>query len=194
MASIKQIQANRRNAQKSGGARSQAANALAHGPRAQSAVISGESQAEFDEHFERLSAALMPQDDFEKSLVEQIAVTQWKLARIDRREARIHDPAMSATDYASAIHSHYRTPERLERSISATIADLERYRKQRLRRQKDVTHHEKEDWYDMGLVWDDGKGHGHYAVLPRIRGLDGVMREIPAEVMGDVPDGKTPTQ
>jgi hypothetical protein len=184
MAIIKQVQANRRNAQKSTGP----------GIRAQSAVMPGENQAEFDENLARLMAAWMPQDEFEKSLVEQIAVLQWKLARIDRSEARIIDPSMSAMDYTAALETHYRTPVLLERSISETIADMERYRKQRGERQKDGMDPEKEHWYDVGLLWDDGKGHGHYAVLPRIRGLDGVMREIPAEIMGDFPDDETPIQ
>jgi len=199
MATIKQIQANRRNAQKSTGPRSPEGkekvrfNALIHGLRAQSTVIRGESQAEFDQHLAHLNAAWSPQDDFEKSLVEQIAINQWKLARIDRNEERIHDPSVPAKDYALALHRFYLTQARLERSVSSTIADLERYRKQRLERQQDTTQHEETgDWYNMGLVWDDGKGHCHYSVLPKIRGLDGIMREIPAAIMGDFPDGAPP--
>jgi hypothetical protein len=86
MATIKRIRANGRNAQKSTGARSAEDrdtvrfNPLAPGLRAQSAVLPGESQAEFDEQLARLISAWMPQDEFEKWLVEQIAVLQWKLA------------------------------------------------------------------------------------------------------------------
>jgi hypothetical protein len=82
----------------------------------------------------------MPQDDMEKSLVEQIAVNQWKLARIDRSEARIiHDPAVPPGEFALAIHRVYLTQVRLERSVSSTIADLDRYRKTRLERLADIT-------------------------------------------------------
>jgi hypothetical protein len=195
MATIRQMQANRRNAQKSTGPRSPEAkekvrfNALVHGLRAQSTVILGESQDEFDQHLARVTAAWDPQDDFEQSLVEQIAINQWKLARIDRNEARIHDPSLSAKDYTLALHRFYLTLGRVERSVSSAIADLERYRKQRLeRRQESAEPQEKEAWYNMGLLWDDGQGHSHYSVLPKIRGLDGIMREIPAAIMGDFPD------
>src|ERR1035441_2570903 len=106
MATIKQIRANRRNAQKSTGPKTPEGkdkvrfNALVHGLRAESAIIPGEDQSKFDQHLERISNAWQPQDDMEKSLVEQIAVNQWKLARIDRSEARIHDPAVPPREFA----------------------------------------------------------------------------------------------
>ena len=193
MATIKQIRANRRNAKKSTGPKSQEAkdrvrfNALVHGLRAESTVIPGEDQAKFDQHLERLSAAWMPQDDMEKSLVEDIAVTQWKLARIDRNEARIHSPAVPSGEYALAIHRIYLTQTRLQRAISSTIADLQRYRKERSERQKEEDD-KSPDQFTMGLVWYTPGGERHYTVLPRVCGLDGVWREIPREVLGDFPD------
>ena len=193
MATIKQIRANRRNAQKSTGPQSPEAkervrfNALVHGLRAESTVILGEDQAKFDQHLERLSAAWMPQDDMEKSLVEDIAVTQWKLARIDRNEARIHDPAVPAKDYALAIHRVYLTQVRLQRAISSTIADLQRYRKERTERLKDEKAKTPEK-IKMGLTWNTPEGKRYYSVLPRVLGLDGIWREIPREVLGDFPD------
>jgi hypothetical protein len=179
MATIKQIRANRRNAKKSTGPKSQEAkdrvrfNALVHGLRAESTVIPGEDQAKFDQHLERLSAAWMPQDDMEKSLVEDIAVTQWKLARIDRNEARIHSPAVPSGEYALAIHRIYLTQTRLQRAISSTIADLQRYRKERSERQKEEDD-KSPDQFTMGLVWYTPGGERHYTVLPRVCGLDGV--------------------
>jgi hypothetical protein len=70
-------------------------------------------------------SAWKPQDEMEKSLVEQIAVNQWKLARLDAVEA------------ALASHRICLTQARLERAISNTIADLERCRKIRLARAED---------------------------------------------------------
>ena len=192
MATIKQIRANQRNAQKSTGPQSPEAkervrfNALVHGLRAESTVIPGEDQSKFDQHLERLSAAWMPQDDMEKSLVEDIAVTQWKLARIDRNEARIHDPAVPSGEYALALHRIYLTQTRLQRAISSTIADLQRYRKERTERLKEE-HDKTPAQIKMGLVWH-APGGSHYAVLPRILGLDGAWREIPREVLGDFPN------
>ena len=173
MATIKQIRANRRNAQKSTGPQSPEAkervrfNALVHGLRAESIVIPGEDQAKFDQHLARLSAAWLPQDDMEKSLVEDIAVTQWKLARIDRNEARIHDPAVPPGEYALALHRIYLTQTRLQRAISSTIADLQRYRKERTERLKDAKDKTPEK-IKMGLVWHAPGGASHYAVLPRV--------------------------
>ena len=193
MATIKQIRANRRNAKKSTGPKTEEGknrtrfNALVHGLRAESAIIPGEDPAKFDQHLERLTNAWMPQDDMEKSLVEQIAINQWKLARIDRAEARIYDPNVKPTDLALAMHRVYLTQVRLERSISSTIADLERYRKQRLARQQDNKPKHNEE-FKIGLVWYNEEGKGHYAVLPQILGLDGVWRDIPADVLGDFPD------
>jgi hypothetical protein len=194
MSSINQIQANRRNAKKSTGPKTPEGkqhtrfNSLVHGLRAESAVIPGEDQTRFDQHLESLNNAWMPQDDMEKSLVLQIAVNQWKLARLDRAEARIHDPAVPAGDFALALHRVYLTQIRLERSVSNTIADLERYRKQRIERKierkKDVAPDEGV-CFQMGLIWELGEGQRHYTVLPRVRGLDGVWREIPYELLGD---------
>jgi hypothetical protein len=87
----------------------QAGEALVHGLRAESAVIPGEDQSKFDQLLERLSAAWMPQDDREKDSVEQIAVNQWKLVRIDRSDA------MLPVEFALAIHRVYLTQARLER-------------------------------------------------------------------------------
>src|ERR1035441_6571683 len=47
------------------------------GLHAESAVLPGEDKDKFQQLLERLSAAWMPQDNREKSLVEQIAVNQW---------------------------------------------------------------------------------------------------------------------
>jgi hypothetical protein len=193
MSTINQIRANRRNAQKSTGPKTPEGkdrvrfNALVHGLRAESAVMPGEDQTKFDQHLARLSAAWMPQDDMEKSLVEQIAVTQWKLARIDRNEARIYDPAVPGKEYALAMHRVYLTQVRLERSVSSTIADLERYRKNRLARQKDAGL-DQTGIYHKGILWATENGSPSYFVLPQVRGLDGKWRQIPREILGDFPD------
>jgi len=193
MATIKQIRANRSNAQKSTGPQSPEAkervrfNALVHGLRAESIVIPGEDQAKFDQHLARLSAAWLPQDDMEKSLVEDIAVTQWKLASIDRNDSTIKHQAVPSGEYALALHRIYHTQTRLQRAISSTIADLQRYRKERTERLKDAKDKTPEK-IKMGLLWLNPKGASHYAVLPRVLGLDGTWREIPRELLGDFPE------
>jgi hypothetical protein len=197
MSTINQIKANRRNAQKSTGPKTPEGkdrvrfNSLVHGLRAESAVIPGEDQTKFDQHLERLSAAWMPQDDFEKSLVEQIAVDQWKLARLDRSEAKVHDPSVPFDAFALAIHRVYLTQTRLERSVSATIADLDRYRKIRIEREVERTADSKVE-ITMGLTWSTSDGRSSYTVLPTVLGLDGIWREIPRDVLGDFPEPDPP--
>ena len=160
MSSIKQIRANRRNAQRSTGPQTPAAkehvrfNALTHGLRAETVVLPGEDQSKFDQHLARLSAAWLPEDDVEKDFVEQIAVNQWKLARI-------------------------------ERSISGTIADLDHYRKTRLQRHKEVGLTETEN-YKGGAIWGTSEQNRIYILLPQVRGPDGVWRKIPHAVLGDL--------
>jgi hypothetical protein len=64
---------------------------------------------------------------------------------------------------------------------------MERYRKIRLARQADHQANPK-DTFVPGLLWGNNKGGRTYSVLPRVRGLDGVLREIPRELLGDVPE------
>jgi len=107
------------------------------------------------------------------------------LARIDRSEATIYAPgALPPGEFALAIHRVYLTQVRLERSISSTIADLDRYRKTRLERLADIAPKANET-YQTGLIWATSEGVRSYTVLPKVRGLDGVWREIPREVLGD---------
>jgi len=208
MATINQIRANRANAKKSTGPKTTAGkekvrfNSLVHGLRAESTVIPGEDQDKFNQHLERLTAFWMPCDDRERSMVEQIAVTQWKLARIDHAEERIYaEGAMTPVELSLAIHRLGLTQVRLERSVSSTIADLDRYRKDRLIAQAEAeaepaaepaaespaepqTDSRTSEQYRMGLVWSSSEGRS-YSVLPRVCGLDGIWREIPREVLGD---------
>ena len=108
------------------------------------------------------------------------------MARIDRSEARIHDPAVPPGEFALAIHRVYLTQVRLERSVSSTIADLDRYRKSRIERHADAAPKANET-YTAGLICSTSEGVHSYSVLPKVRGLDGVWREIPREVLGDFP-------
>ncbi len=193
MSTIKQIRANRRNAQRSTGPKTQEGkdrvrfNGLVHGFFAESAILPGESQEKFDAQLARVTAAWAPQDDFEKDLVEQIAVCQWKIARLDRAEAVLYAPSLPPDKFALSIHRLNLTQSRLRRDISRAIADLGHYRKQRLERHAEQ---KKENASSMlpGLIWNQGNGIRHYAVLPRVKGLDGQWRDIPRELLADFPD------
>src|ERR1022692_4803779 len=87
------------------------------GLHAESAVLPAEDKTKFQQLLERLSAAWMPQADREKSRVEQIAVNQWKLARIER--------SISGT---IADLDHYRKP-RLQRHKEVGLTETENYKR-----------------------------------------------------------------
>ncbi len=96
MATERQIEANRRNGQKSTGPRTVAGkaksrwNALIHGARAQSVVLdfpgSGEDPREFERLHRQLHDDLKPEGVLEEMRVEDIAVLYWRQARVVRAE------------------------------------------------------------------------------------------------------------
>ena len=90
MATEAQILANRRNAQKSTGPRTSegkaavSQNAVQHGLSARQAIISSESQADFDLYRERMLAELAPASPMESMLAERIVTLSWRLKRVCR--------------------------------------------------------------------------------------------------------------
>ena len=95
MTSNKQLAANRRNAKKSTGPRTDKGkavakfNALRHGLLAQEVVLPGEDESAFDELYDQLREELLPEGELEFRLVERIAASFWRLHRIGRVEAGI---------------------------------------------------------------------------------------------------------
>src|SRR5258707_8197582 len=95
MATLKQFEANRRNSQKSTGPKTlegKAAvsmNALRHGLRARSIVLPGENREEFNQLCNDLEVEWNPQSRTEQFYVEQMAVSQWKLIRMEVNEVNI---------------------------------------------------------------------------------------------------------
>ena len=95
--SPKQLEANRRNAQRSTGPRTPAGkarvkfNALKHGLLAKSVILPIRSRSEKRSHFDALLAQLIdelkPVGILEDMLVEKIAVSYWRLRRALRAEA-----------------------------------------------------------------------------------------------------------
>src|SRR5216117_3433053 len=95
MATIKQIEANRRNALKSTGPGTPEAkaavrmNALRHGLRARTVVLPAENSEEFHQLCNDLETEWQPQSRTEHFYVEQMAISQWKLTRIELAEKSI---------------------------------------------------------------------------------------------------------
>jgi len=93
-----QIIANRRNAQKSTGPRTSegkaaiSQNAVKHGFLARQAVITSESQADFDLYRDQILTELNPASPMESILAERIVSLSWRL----KRAARIQNQTIDA--------------------------------------------------------------------------------------------------
>lgn len=101
MATERQIAANRRNAQKSTGPRSEAGkeassrNAVKHGILSNSVVASEEDQAQFDALLSQLVDDHLPETGTECALVERLAILFWRerrLAQAERWQLEDKDP------------------------------------------------------------------------------------------------------
>ncbi len=90
MSTKAQIRANRRNAQKSTGPRTNegkaavSQNAIQHGLSARQTIINSENQADFDLYRERMFAELAPASPMEFMLAERIVTLSWRLKRAGR--------------------------------------------------------------------------------------------------------------
>ena len=93
MTTEKQAEANRRNASKSSGPKTDEGkaasrlNALRHGLRARTVVQPGDDQSEFDQLSADLQEACDPQNRPEELLVEKMVIAEWQLARLQRAES-----------------------------------------------------------------------------------------------------------
>ncbi|MFN7995070.1 MAG: hypothetical protein U0Q18_15795 [Bryobacteraceae bacterium] len=95
MATQKQIEANRRNAQKSTGPRTpegkaiSSLNAITHGFSARTIVLPHEDAGDFRALCDELEAEWRPEGPTEKFCVTLLANAQWKLARAEYLESRV---------------------------------------------------------------------------------------------------------
>jgi hypothetical protein len=152
MATLSQIEANRRNAQHSTGPRTpegkaaSSMNAFKTGIDAESSVIPGEDAAALAALAERFYHDCQPQTEIESLLVDNIIRAAWRLRRFDRIDAEILIYIMEDTNYPSpngpvgkAFHTTSSTQSRLQRRINDTtrlqreaIKDLQRLQAERL--------------------------------------------------------------
>jgi hypothetical protein len=137
MATLKQFEANRRNSQHSTGPKSpegKAAvrmNALRHGLRARSVVLPGENPEEFSQLCDDLEVEWHPQSRTEQFYLEQMAVSQWKLTRMEVVEVNIFKDTDASTKQLPMLDRLWQAECRLERSYSRAQRELERLQKSR---------------------------------------------------------------
>ena len=141
MVSTKQLEANRRNAALSTGPRTEEGksavrlNALQHGLRARSVLLPGENVEDYHQLCADLEDNWQPRNRTEQLLVEQMAVAQWKLARLEVGERSIFAQGMSAEKQMALLDRFSIQRSRLERSFSKAAHDLEHFQKTRPARQ-----------------------------------------------------------
>jgi hypothetical protein len=147
MATLKQFEANRRNAQKSTGPSTPegkaavSMNALRHGLRARTVVLPGENREEFTQLCNDLEVEWRPHSRTEQFYVEQMAVSQWKLIRMEVVEINIFKDPEAAKNQLPMLDRLWQAECRLERSYSRAQRELERL--QNSRRQPDPQPEEK---------------------------------------------------
>jgi len=138
MATIKQIEANRLNAQKSTGPKTPEGkavtklNALRHGLRARTVVLPAEKSEDFHQLCNDLEAEWQPQSRTEQFYVEQMAVSQWKLARVEIAEKSLLQQEFSAKSQIPLVDKLWQCQHRLERAYARAQRELERLQNSRV--------------------------------------------------------------
>ena len=132
MATKRQIAANRRNARHATGPKTPqgkataSMNALRHGLRASKVVLPGEHQEEYDLIHDGLQDLYQPQDQAEQYLVNQAAIAQWKLVRVEVLEADCYAEGLPLKERAALVDRLTQVQGRLERAYFKAYKELER--------------------------------------------------------------------
>jgi hypothetical protein len=157
VATDKQFEANRQNAQKSTGPKTpegRAAvrlNGVKHGLTAETIVLNGESQADFTNLLDSLEAEHAPTTPTEEALVAQLALAAWRLRRLYHQEGGFY--ALKMKEHAGSrpslklddtermgliadcsnptLNMFSRQEGRLERTFYRALHELQRLRKER---------------------------------------------------------------
>jgi hypothetical protein len=158
MASVAQLTANRANAQRSTGPRSEEGkaasrfNALTYGLEARSRVIPGENPAELESLAAAYYRQFNPVGPLEDFLVETIVAADWNRRRYTRVEAQLYRMLMSLSDPpsdaaaafggdvtgAKILQSAFRQSASAERSYFRALTELRRAQKERLAEETEV--------------------------------------------------------
>jgi len=137
MATLKQIEANRRNAKKSTGPKTiegkavVSLNALRHGLRARRVVMPDEDETDFHQLCDDLEAEWQPRTRTERCYIEQMAIAQWKLQRLEGAEVQILAEELSSFTDVPLLDRLWRAQCRLERSFARAQHELEYIQKSR---------------------------------------------------------------
>ena len=109
-------------------------NALDHGLRAHTVVLPRENPEQFHQLCEDLEAEWQPQTRTERLNVEQIAVSQWKLRRMEIGEISLLLRKFGANNQIPLLDRLWQAEARMERSFTRAQRELERLQKSRRNR------------------------------------------------------------
>jgi hypothetical protein len=134
MSSQKQIDANRRNAIKSTGPKSETGkanarmNALRHGLTAEQAVLPHENEDDYEKLRDGMLESYAPQDSAEQALVEELVNSYWRLLRLHRVENHYWDHLGGCYNRADEgiAEALLQTPEKQTRNFFRYYAQVER--------------------------------------------------------------------
>src|SRR5882762_7476578 len=132
MATPAQIEANRRNALKSTGPRTPhgkaavSMNSLRHGLRARTVVLPGENREEFNRLCDDLEREWQPKSRTAQFYLEQMAVSQWKLTRMEVAETGIFQETATAKTQLPLLDRLWQAQGRLEHAYARAHRELQR--------------------------------------------------------------------
>jgi hypothetical protein len=135
--SDKQQEANRQNAQHSTGPNTPEAkaavrlNALTYGLRARQLLLPEEDPEEYKQLWAALVDEWQPQTGTERLYLEQMATSQWLLARYAKSERRIHQYEVSIEKQLPLLDRVCTLRARLERSFTSAMRELKQLQKER---------------------------------------------------------------
>ncbi len=145
MATKRQIAANRRNARHATGPKTPqgkataSMNSLRHGLRASKIILPGEQQEDFDHIHDGLQNLYQPQDQAEQYLVDQAAIAQWKLVRVEVLEADCFAAGLPPEARVPVFDRLTQIQGRLERAYFKAYKELERIKAARQKQPQQPT-------------------------------------------------------
>ena len=147
MASERQNEANRQNAQKSTGPSTPegraavSLNGLKYGLYAQTLILPGEDPAEFDALLDRFHAEYQPSTPTEEAFVSQIVMATWRRARIQRMEVAFyknqHKECIGHDDWYLDLDDNGRLAQIASRDAVATKL-LDSFSRQEARHERSI--------------------------------------------------------
>jgi len=117
-------------------------NSLRHGLRARTVVLPGEVRDEFHQLCDDLEAEWRPQSRTEHFYLEQMAVSQWKLNRMEAGEANLCKETVISKTQVPLLDRLWKAQSHMERSYARAQRELERL--QNSRRNQVQDHPEEE--------------------------------------------------